>query len=56
VLPIVACLAETAAGVILAGEDTARCAVLAACTGLLLVVGIHNAWDIAMWTITRRQG
>jgi hypothetical protein len=31
VLPIVAYLAETAAGVILAGEDTSGCAVLAAC-------------------------
>jgi hypothetical protein len=56
VLPILAYLVEAAAGVILTGEDAAGCAVLAASMGLLLVAGIHNAWDITVWTITRRQG
>ena len=27
---------------------------LALATGLLLVVGIHNSWDITVWTVTRR--
>jgi hypothetical protein len=22
---------------------------------LLLVIGIHNAWDITLWSITRRR-
>ena len=55
-LPIAAYVAESAAGVILTRDVAQGCAVLAACMGLLLVVGIHNAWDITVWTITRRQG
>jgi hypothetical protein len=31
------------------------CMALALSLGLLLVVGIHNAWDITLWSITRRQ-
>jgi hypothetical protein len=27
---------------------------LAVSLGVLLVVGIRNAWDITVWTITRR--
>jgi hypothetical protein len=56
VLPIVAYLAETGAAIILVGEDATGSAVLAASMGMLLVVGIHNAWDITVWTIMRRQG
>jgi hypothetical protein len=33
----------------------AGCVVLAASLGALLLVGIHNAWDITIWTITRRR-
>jgi uncharacterized membrane protein YphA (DoxX/SURF4 family) len=55
VLPFLAYLIELAAGIVLACGDAAGCAVLAACMGLLLIVGIHNAWDITVWTISRRQ-
>jgi hypothetical protein len=26
---------------------------LALAVGILLVIGIHNAWDITVWSITR---
>jgi hypothetical protein len=55
VLPFLAYLIELAAGIVLACGAAAGCAVLAACMGLLLIVGIHNAWDITVWTISRRQ-
>lgn len=56
ILPIIAYVAEGTAGVTVACGNAAGCAGLAASMGLLLVVGIHNAWDITVWTITRRQG
>jgi hypothetical protein len=28
---------------------------LALSLGLLLVIGLHNAWDITLWSITRRR-
>jgi hypothetical protein len=56
VLPFIAYVAEVAAGILLASGIVAGCAVLTACMGLLLVVGIHNAWDITVWIISRRQG
>ncbi len=55
VLPVVAYVAESAAGVSLACGIATGCAVLAAFMGSLLVVGIHNAWDITVWAITRRR-
>jgi hypothetical protein len=54
VLPVIAYLAEVGAGALLASGAAGGCTVLAACMGLLLMVGIHNAWDITVWTITRR--
>lgn len=56
VLPVLAYVTECAAGGLFACDTAAGCAVLAAAMGLLLVVGIHNAWDITVWTMTRRQG
>jgi hypothetical protein len=55
VLPVAGYLAEAGAGIVLARGADAGCAVLAAAMGMLLVVGIHNAWDITVWTITRRR-
>jgi hypothetical protein len=55
VLPVVTYLCETASGVMLALRLEVGCAVLAASLGALLLVGIHNAWDITVWTITRRR-
>jgi hypothetical protein len=28
---------------------------LALSWGMLLVIGLHNAWDITVWAITRRR-
>jgi hypothetical protein len=56
VLPFAAYIAELVAGAALACGTAAGCAALAGCMGLLLVVGIRNAWDITVWTISRRQG
>jgi hypothetical protein len=56
VLPFFAYIAELAAGIALADGRAIGCAALAACMGALLVIGIHNAWDITVWTISRRQG
>jgi hypothetical protein len=53
VLPVVGYLCETGSGVMLAARLNTGCAALALSMGMLLVVGIHNAWDITVWTITR---
>jgi hypothetical protein len=55
VLPVVGYLFETASGVTLAMRLTLGCTALALSVGMLLVVGIHNAWDITVWSITRRR-
>ncbi len=55
VLPVVAYLGEAAAGVLLGMEQAEGWAVLAVSLTLLLLAGIHNAWDITVWTITRRR-
>jgi hypothetical protein len=56
VLPVAGYLLETAAGVTLASRVELGCSILAVCMGILLLIGIHNAWDITVWSITRRQG
>jgi hypothetical protein len=55
-LPLIAYVAEVIAGGTLANGVPAGSAVLAAAIGLLLLAGIHNAWDITVWMISRRQG
>jgi hypothetical protein len=55
VLPIVGYLLEAASGVALALRFEMGCAALAVSMGILLVVGIHNAWDITVWAMTRRK-
>ncbi len=55
VLPVGAYLSEAAAGALLASRWAAGCVVLAISLTFLLVVGIHNAWDITIWTVTRRR-
>jgi hypothetical protein len=54
-LPIFAYAVETAAGLVLVAHGDGGSAVLAASLLGLLVVGIHNAWDITVWTMTRRR-
>lgn len=55
VLPVVTYLSEAVSGIMLASRWAAGCVVLAFSLTALLVVGIHNAWDITVWTITRRR-
>ena len=55
VLPAVGYLFETASGVTLALRVDLGCLALAVSMGLLLIIGIHNAWDITLWSITRRR-
>jgi hypothetical protein len=55
VLPIIGYLAELLSGFALVSQMERGCAMLALSVGILLVVGIHNAWDITVWTITRRR-
>jgi hypothetical protein len=54
-MPAVGYLFETASGVILALRLNEGCGALAVSVGTLLAVGIHNAWDITLWSITRRR-
>jgi hypothetical protein len=55
VLPAVGYLFEAGSGVALALRSRAGCLALALSMGVLLVIGIHNAWDITLWSITRRR-
>ncbi len=54
VLPVVAYAAVLAAGVLLRRSPAGALDVVAAAALLLLFVGIHNAWDSAIWMTTRR--
>jgi hypothetical protein len=55
VLPVAGYLCEAGSGVALIGGLDPGCNGLALSAGMLLVVGIHNAWDITLWAITRRR-
>ncbi len=46
---------ETGAGTAMFWRQSTGCAVLAVAMGVLLLVAIHNAWDITIWSITRRR-
>jgi hypothetical protein len=54
-LPIVGYLLVAGSGAALALQLNQGCTALAASMGLLLAVGVHNAWDITVWSITRRR-
>jgi hypothetical protein len=54
-LPAVCYAAMLAAGVVLAQGAHFGCGVLAGSLGLLLAVGIRNAWDITSWITLRRR-
>ncbi len=55
VLPAIGYLFEAASGIALALRAALGCVALALSLGVLLVIGIHNAWDITLWSITRRR-
>ena len=46
---------QSVAGVALILRSSVGCATLAAATGCLLLAAIHNAWDITIWSVTRRK-
>jgi hypothetical protein len=54
-LPIVGYCCLAGSGVALALRLDQGCAALALSMGLLLATGIHNAWDITLWSMARRQ-
>ena len=56
VLPAVGYVFETASGVVLALRVDLGCETLALSMGMLLVAGIHNVWDITVWSMTRPRG
>jgi hypothetical protein len=55
VLPVICYVFETASGVALALRSAFACIALALSLALLLVIGIRNAWDITLWSITRHR-
>jgi hypothetical protein len=55
VMPLLGYLLMVGSGAALAWPWERGCAVLAFAVGLLLVVGLHNAWDITVWSMTRRR-
>jgi hypothetical protein len=55
VLPAIGYLFETASGVALSARMDIGGAALALSLGVLLLAAIHNAWDITIWSITRRR-
>jgi hypothetical protein len=56
VMPMIGYLAEAGSGISLSLGAGQGCTTLALAIGLLLIVGIHNSWDITVWTVTRRSG
>jgi hypothetical protein len=55
IMPIIGYLSGTASGITLALHIPQGLEALALSMGMMLAVGIHNAWDITVWTITRRH-
>jgi hypothetical protein len=52
-LPVMAYLCETACGVTLLWRLEVGSAALAVAMGGLLLIAVHNAWDITVWSVTR---
>ena len=52
-VPVAGYLLETATGVALALRLDAGSTAVVFAVGILMVAGIHNAWDITIWIITR---
>ncbi len=53
-LPVATYLSETVTGALLIGHQPAGLAALATVLGLLMLIAIHNAWDITVWSIGKR--
>ncbi len=52
-VPVVGYVLEAATGVTLLLRPDLGCTALPLAVGVLIVAGIHNAWDITIWMITR---
>ena len=55
VAPAIGYLLEAAAGFLLTLQNYFACVTLALAMVTLLLAAIHNAWDITIWSVTRRQ-
>ncbi len=53
--PAIGYLLEVVAGAALMLRLGMGCAALALAMGALLLVAVHNAWDITVWSVTRRR-
>ena len=51
--PVIGYLVEVASGASLMLRFRVGCPALAVAMGTLLLVSIHNAWDITIWSVTR---
>ncbi len=54
-LPIASYLLEIGAGGLMLWRTRDGTVGLTVAMSMLLIIGIHNAWDITVWTITRRR-
>ena len=54
-LPVIGYLVESSAAITLAVWPDTGAVILALSVGLLLLSAIHNAWDITVWSVTRRR-
>ena len=52
-LPPLCYLGEAGAGIALLLHAPVGCDVLAGAAGVAMIVAIHNAWDITVWTVMR---
>ena len=55
-LPAIGHAVLVAAGIAFVVQRDAGCGLLAIAMGLLLLIGIRNAWDMTLFTVTRRSG
>jgi hypothetical protein len=53
-MPAIAYAAMLGAGITVFLQPDDGCDLIAVAMGLLLLIGVHNAWDMTIWTIIRR--
>jgi hypothetical protein len=53
--PVIGYSIESVAGLALMLRLKLGCLALAVAMGALLLVAIHNAWDITIWSVTRNK-
>jgi hypothetical protein len=55
-LPLMCCLALLAAGVMVISHAMAAMYLVGVVTLAMLFIGVHNAWDLAVWITAERPG